>query len=213
MTKVKNNKKWTVEMIELGLEEYKKQHGRYPSTLDFDKVSYLPTSRMIQRNFGGIVALKKKLKPDAIHDYTKGAYRSKVASDIFRSAQKSEEQFYRYLTSLVEEVRVHEHKVLRPGVICCDFFIYTSAKDGFVIDIFYAQDMQSLTRIVHQKGKRYSGLPYKVYFVIVGNESITQNQIDYAMTRRKILLNKNIEVKSEKIFKEFLVRTLNRKTY
>lgn len=156
--------KWSLEQIKDGLERYKNDHGRYPSTLDFDKVDYLPTSRYIQRNHGGVVNLRKLLELDCEHDYTKGNLRSSVAKESYKRAGVYEEEFYKYLVSTIDEVRVHEHKIMRPGNICCDFFIYNAkGDDGVVIDLFYAQDMYSLARIVNIKLKRYKNLEKEVF--------------------------------------------------
>ncbi len=195
--------KWNLESIKIGLERFKNEFGRYPSTLDFDKVDYLPSSRMIQRNFGGIVNLKRELKLDGVLDYTKGEYRSGVASKLYKDAVKYEEDFYNYLISVVEEIRVHEHKILRPGHICCDFFVYTKASGGIAIDIFYAQDLQSFARVIGNKFRRYCQLPHDIYFVLVGNHSIGQEDIDSLMKNRKIKITPNIKIKNELEFKKY----------
>lgn len=184
------------------MEEYKQKFFKYPSTLDFDKVDFLPTSRYIQRNFGGIVKLRGLLKLDAISDYTKGEYRSCIAKAGYHRAVKYEEVFYNYLISKIPEVQVHEHKIIRPGNICCDFFIYTNSQQGIAIDLFYAQDIFSLARVINIKLKRYSNLKISVYFILIENLILSQDQIDLLMQNRKLLLPKNIKVITEKLFKQ-----------
>lgn len=169
---------WSLEKLRIGLEKYKEIYHKYPSTLDFDKVDFLPSSRLIQRNYGGIVRLKEELELDCVTDYTRGEYRSKVARKTWNDAIDYECDFYNFLIAKIPEIQVHEHKILRPGHICCDFFIYTSNNGGFAIDIFYAQDLFSLSRVLNIKHKRYCELKILVYFVLVGNESIKQDEID-----------------------------------
>lgn len=196
--------KWTLEDIRIGIEHYKSIFGNYPSTLDFDKVDYLPSSRLIQRNFGGIIKLRELLGLNTAADYTKGEYRSVIASKTYKNSIKYEEEFYNYLISKIPEISVHEHKILRPGNICCDFFIYTDQKNGIVIDIFYAQDIFSLARIIIIKTKRYIGLKYPIYFVLVGNRAIPQHQIDMLVKNKKILLPYNINIITEDEFKVYI---------
>ncbi len=201
--------KWSLEQIKDGLEKYKGIYGRYPSTLDFDKVDYLPTSRYIQRNLGGVVRLRKLLKLDCEADYTKGSLRSSVAKESYKRAGIYEEYFYKYLISKVDEIRVHEHKIMRPGNICCDFFIYNIKGDsGIVVDLFYAQDMYSLARIVNIKLKRYKYLQKEVFFVNIGNFKIEQPEIDKLILNKKISLPKNIKVLNESSFKTFFEKSI-----
>jgi len=193
--------KWPIEAIRTGMEKYKEIYSHYPHTLDFDKVDFLPSSKLIQRNFGGIVKLKELLGLDCDKDGTKGEYRSNIARRTWNDAVGYEQQFYEFLISKKPEISVHEHKILRPGNICCDFFVYTSDREGFAIDIFYAQDLFSLSRIVYLKNKRYNKLNFPVYFVLVGNDLIKQNDIDMLINNRKNPIGSNIKVLTECSFK------------
>lgn len=200
---------WNLENIKESVEKYKAMYQKYPSTLDFDKVDFLPSSRLIQRNYGGIVKLKQLLHLDDIHDFTKGEYRSKVASTMYKNAVDLEESFYNYLTSRMPEINIHEHKILRPGHICCDFFVYTSANSGFAIDIFYAGDLFNLSRIITNKAKRYSTLgTLPVFFVLVGNVEINQDHVDIMVNNKKDKLLPNIKVCTEEFFKDYVLEGL-----
>lgn len=196
----KKSKTWTLEQIRDVFKEFKELYGKYPSTLDFDKSDFLPTSRSIQRNFGGVIKLRQALKIDGMQDYTKDEYRSNIAKKTLEQSKKYEDNFY-YLISMIPEIRVHEHKILRPGRICCDFYIYTSEKQGIAVDLFYAQDAYSLSRIIVYKAKRYSSLSLQVYFVLVKNTDINQEKINVIVSNKKNLLPKNIQVLTEDSFK------------
>ncbi|OHA45886.1 MAG: hypothetical protein A3A80_04405 [Candidatus Terrybacteria bacterium RIFCSPLOWO2_01_FULL_44_24] len=47
-------KYWDLEKIKQGFDLFYKENGRYPTTFDVDDYKYLPSSRQIQRNFGGL---------------------------------------------------------------------------------------------------------------------------------------------------------------
>lgn len=193
---------WSLEEIQKGLEYFKTLNGRYPTSREIDKFDYLPSARSIQRSHKGLVSMRTSLGFDeAITNYTKGAIRSDKAKETYVNAVDYESKFYEYLISKIPEVRVHEHKILRPGHVCCDFFIYTSNKRGYAVDIFYAQDSFTLQSIIRIKSKRYQNLKFKVYFILVGNDSITQQEIDNLMENKKIPLEDNIKVLIESEFK------------
>lgn len=195
--------KWTIEQVKAGLEYFKDLNGRYPSANEIDNFEYLPSSRSIQRSLGGLEKVRNVLGFDlSLTNLTKGTIRSEKAKTTYFNAVNYEEIFYNYLIKNVPEVNVHEHKILRPGHICCDFFIYTSNNDGFAIDIFYAQDIFTLARTVNIKFKRYKDLKYQVYFVLVGNNNISQHQLDAVITNKKLAWPKNIKLLAEKTFKE-----------
>lgn len=141
-------------------------------------------------------------------DHTKGPLRSVKAKLMYANAVDYETEFYKYLITKLPEVRVHEHKILRPGHVCCDFFIYTSNNNGYAIDIFYAQDLFTLQRIIRIKYLRYSEIKFKVYFVVVGNNSIKQGEIDLLLKNRKIKLPDHIVVTTESDFKNMNIIAL-----
>lgn len=192
---------WTKEEILAGLQHFNKLYNRYPTALEIDAFEYLPSSRSIQRSFGGLVVLRKELIPESQANYTQGKYRTAIAKRTWDRAAKYEEEFYNFLTSQFKSIAIHEHKIMRPGNICSDFFVYLDEREGVIIDLFYAQDMFSLIGVINIKLKRYAPLPYKTYFVLVGNDRITSENISRKIKNRKIPLRSNIFIDTEKNFK------------
>jgi hypothetical protein len=204
-TKIGKQPMWTLEELGIGLEHYKELYGKYPSAEEIDKFEFLPSSKSIQRSHGGLVAVRTKLGfEDSLIDHTKGPVRSEKAKTMYKNGTDYEFTFYKFLVNLIPEVRVHEHKILRPGGVCCDFFIYTSQSSGFAIDIFYAQDISSLQKQVRIKTLRYKNVSYETYYVLVGNESITQEEINSMLNNRKSFLPQHITVLTEVKFKMIL---------
>jgi hypothetical protein len=194
---------WTFEQIKAGLESFKLLHSRYPTAQEIDSYQYLPSSRSIQRSLGGLESVRTKLGFDLDQlNFTKGTARSTKAKKIYANSVEYEETFYNYLIKIIPEVKVHEHKILRPGHVCCDFFIYTSDKNGFAIDVFYAKDLFTAKRVINIKLKRYVNLNCDVYFVIVGNSNIRQSELDSVASSKKIKLPKNIKITTEEYFKK-----------
>ncbi len=200
---------WKIENLKDGLNYFFEIHGRYPTVKEVGIFDYLPTSRTIQRSFGGMVSLRKTLGLSGPSDFTTGDSRSNVARDGDLRAQKYEKEFYDYLVSKIPEMRIHEHKIIRPGDTAADFFIYTSDRDGIVVDLFYAVDMHSLGGVVNIKSKKYDEVKYLVYFVLVGNKNLKQEDIDVKIKNRRNQLSKHIVVLTEDNFKEHLIKILD----
>ena len=167
---------WTLEELKHGFLEFYKIHGRYPTSNEVDNFDLLPTSRSIQRSFGGLVEVRKKLGLDEhLLNLTKGGVRSTKAKELWENARNYEEEFYHFLISKIPEMRVHEHKIILPGRIASDFFIYyartisaESGKTGVVIDLFWAQDLHSVKGVVSTKIKLYAPLKdYKIYYILI----------------------------------------------
>jgi hypothetical protein len=197
-----NDDRWNLQNLKDGFEYFFELYNRYPTVKEIDTFEYLPTSRTIQRSFGGLMSLRKELGLDSPTNFSSGVTRSNKAREVDKRAKKYEEDFYYYLISKIEEVRVHEHKIIRPGDTASDFFIYIDGKNGIVIDLFYAADMHSLGGVVNIKIKKYKDVKHPVYFILVGNENITQSMISSKIENRKSMLPNHIRVISEREFKE-----------
>ena len=191
---------WSLENLKDGLQYFFDKNNRYPSVKEVDTFEYLPTGRTIQRTFGGIVELRRVLGLNTSLNFSSGEMRSNTARVADTRARQYEERFYFELISKIPEVRVHEHKIIRPGDTAADFFVYTSDNDGIVIDLFYAVDMHSLAGVVNIKMKKYLNVKQNVYFVLVGNDDISQRQIDEKIYNRKNKLPEHIKVLTEKNF-------------
>ncbi len=200
---------WSVENLKAGFMYYFELHGRYPVASEIDKFEYLPSSRSIQRSFGGLVRVRELLGLSGPSQFNKGEARSRVAGEADARARIYEEEFYTFLVSKVSEMRVHEHKVMRPSGTSCDFFVYLTDNSGIIIDLFYAKDIQILSKIVNIKYKKYEDLPFSTYFILIGNDDISQDQIDKIIRNRKTLLPKHIYVMKERTFKDKFDRILN----
>lgn len=197
-----SGQKWTLDNLRDGLLYFFEMQGRYPTSQDVDSFDYLPSVRAIQRTYGGIKKLRETVGVGDVLDYTCGATRAFKAREADDRARLYEEEFHKFLTSKIPEIRVHEHKILRPGSAACDFFIYTDEKLGTAIDLFYAQDIFSAQKQINYKAKRYASVTCPCYFIVVGNEAITQKDIDRIIENKKLTIVGDRKVCTEKYFKE-----------
>lgn len=201
----RNNRidKWTLDNIQAGFEKFFDNFGHYPSATEIDAYEYLPTARSMQRSFGGLQSVRQKLvlRHDA-PNHNSGATRSLIASKTMISSHNYESDFYDLLTTKIPELYVHEHKVLRKEghKTDTDFFIYyPNSNNGFVVDIFYAQDVRSLMKQVRIKVPKYMPFPYETYFVCV-NDDIDQFYINIKLQNVKTPIPTGITVCSKSNF-------------
>lgn len=199
---------WTKEELKAGFAHFKELYKRYPTAHEIDAFPYLPSARSIQRTFGGLVNLRKELFPEEISDYTRGTHRSKMAKRTYQNGRDLELRFYEYLTNIFEEISVHEHKVIRPGDVNCDFYIYLNSNEGIIIDIFYADSILNLINVVNLKLKRYALVIPETYLVVVGNAAITQQLINTKAQNRKIPLPPHVTVVSTEYFDKGIIPSL-----
>jgi hypothetical protein len=188
---------WNILNLQAGFERFFDENGHYPSVTEIDKFEYLPTPRNIQRSFGGLMKLRSELNlRQQAPNHNSGNIRSLMAARTSKDANSFEEYYYKYLTGLIPELYVHEHKIIRykDKKTDCDYFIYfPNSSDGIVIDIFYAQDIGSAMKQVNLKAPKYEPMPFDCYFVCM-NKDIGQGAIDWKILNKKNGLKENLHV-------------------
>lgn len=176
--------KWNLNNIKYGLEDFYKLNKRYPSALEIDKYPLLPSSRQVQRKFGGLKELRKLLGlPNEDLDYTRGPARSGVAKAIGERGKDFEKEIYTILTKRFGEVFVHQQKPFNDYKSRVDFFVY--AKNyKFGVDVFYPKDLHSFVCCVNIKEKTYMNPGFDMIFISI-NPDIDQSLINKFISRRK----------------------------
>ncbi|MEI7621309.1 MAG: hypothetical protein WCJ51_02120, partial [Candidatus Moraniibacteriota bacterium] len=84
-----SKQRWTLEKISEGFEKFYKLNNRYPVAYDVDDCDFLPSSRQIQRAFGGLINLRKKLGLE-VANYSNGKERSDLVSTFNIRGRKYE---------------------------------------------------------------------------------------------------------------------------
>lgn len=182
------------EEIKEKIKYFEIQNGRLPSSTDFDLCEYLPSSKTMQRKYGG-------LKSFGI-DFRSGNERSEKAKKSMDISNILEDNLFLFLIEKFGRKNVHRESPYGDrGRIRSDFTIFYDIKNEskFVIDIFYPNDASSLTGIINIKLKKFnfSELFHTVYFVNM-NKNIN------VLPTKKNPLPKNVEVISEKQLKEYI---------
>jgi hypothetical protein len=203
---------WTEEEIVAGMRNFKNRHGHFPTATEVDNYDklILPAARTLQRRFGGIVGIKKKMGlTEEESDLRTGAHSSKRASKILARAHENENQVYMYLCELFGKPFVHrEYFFTDDHRTRADFFVH-DAHGGFCIDVFYPENIKNLNGCLNLKLDKYelakAYLVYPVLFVQM-NEKITDDEIKEMMGKKKRKLLTNFSVISLKSMKSFCAK-------
>jgi len=94
---------WTSNKIKDGFERFIKENGRLPLAPEIDLLDYLPSSRQIQKKFGGLEKLRHQLGYKDTH-FGKGAYRSAIATRVNHRGRNEELSLEKVLREIFGEV-------------------------------------------------------------------------------------------------------------
>ncbi len=108
-TKTGPSIKWTESIIRAGVERFIIEEGRPPTAVDFDGTPYLPSSRQVQRAFGGLAALRQQLGYVDL-DFTKGQLRGEIAVRAGKRGMAAENVLEPILVAKFGEAYVHTQK-------------------------------------------------------------------------------------------------------
>ena len=202
---------WTIDKIKDGFERFYQTHNCYPTAYDVDDFEFLPSSRQIQRSFGGLVNLRKILRL-RIRDYGKGKNRSKIAANSNITSKQCETIIFKLLKEQFSDEFIH---IERPVIIDgkgkdrYDFFVYAKPSN-FAIDVFSTEgDSRSLIKIMNIKENKYRKISnaseIKLYFIYFG-EKIEKNKVYSWLNNKREKFPSNWKILS---FEEFKVELDN----
>lgn len=195
--------KWTTKAIREGLDRFNRENSHYPTALEIDKTTYLPSSRQIQRRFGGLINFRK-LAGHNVTDFSSGSGRSDIAIQAGRRGLAGEKEVEKGLVEYFGEEFVHVEKRWGPLKRRLDFFVY-SPKEIFGVDVISTSSLHSLIVNLNIKIPRYTDFPHELYFVVVGS-NLPQEKLDKLVkNKKKLLLATNVHLLSLKVFLQTIV--------
>ena len=200
---------WTLQKIKDGMVRFHTTYGRYPTAHEVDDYQYLPSSRQIQRAYGGLVALRAQLKLPGQINFTTGAHSTTRARTIGTRANRVEKEIYLLLIKRFGHRYVHrEFMFTDDRRTRTDFYVYC-AHGNFSIDVFYPKDTRTLVGCLNSKLRTYHPtimLQYPVIFLMM-NPDITEEDITQMLARKKNrLLHPYQKVMTRAQFDQFLMK-------
>jgi len=185
------NRGWTIDKIKEGFERFRVEHGRLPMAPEIDKLDYLPSSRQIQRKFGGLEKLRALLGYEDTH-FGKGIFRSEIATRINVRGRDAELALEKILREKFGEVFVHTERIFDDSKIRVDFYVY-SPDGNFGVDVFYTETMRDLQKNINLKIDKYQKFPHQL-FLVVGNDQFRQEDLDKYMVSKIKALPQNTTI-------------------
>jgi len=174
-----NEKIWTTERLKVAFDRYISENGRLPTAPEVDRTDYLPSSRQIQRRFGGLKALRELLGYEDT-DFGSGKSRSGIATKGNLRAKEAERELELELAQLFGEPFVHSEKYYGPGRNRADFIVYTR-DSHFGIDVFTTETRHDLQKNVAIKVDKYLDFPKSVrLFFVVVSQSLSEEEVALA---------------------------------
>jgi hypothetical protein len=193
---------WTLENIADGFKKFFADEGRYPTADEVDAFDFLPTSRQIQRAFGGLRELRAKLNLHIL-DYGCGESRSKIAHEVNFRSNLGEREIERSLIEKFGEYFVHVEKLIKKGKSRADFVVY--AKNyTFAVDVFHPRSLLNLKKIVNIKQDKYESISWDVYLVNLNPDNITDDSLAQAVQNKDKKLSSRIILINRKKFIQFI---------
>lgn len=176
---------WTTNKIKEGFERFMEENGRLPSAVEIDVIEYLPSSRLIQRKFGGLEQLRGQFGYCDTH-FGKGKFRSSIAFRVGSRGRAEELSLEKVLRQHFGEVFVHTEKMFDTSKNRVDFFVYSPA-GNFGVDVFYTESMHCLQSNINIKMKKYHAFTLEL-LLVVANSKFKQSDLDsYAAAKIKPL--------------------------
>jgi hypothetical protein len=188
-----SKQRWTLEKISEGFEKFYKLNNRYPVAYDVDDCDFLPSSRQIQRAFGGLINLRKKLGLE-VANYSNGKERSDLVSTFNIRGRKYENIVFNILKEYFDEKFIHVEKPTYKDDIeneynskdRYDFYVYAKP-NNFAIDVFGTDAARGVVNIMNIKESKYRKINHsgeKLYFIYFG-ENIDKDKVRSWILNRK----------------------------
>ena len=137
---------WTLEKIKDCFDKFLKENGRIPTAPEIDKIDCSPSSRTIQRSFGGLEKLRKEFGYSDLH-FNKGHRRSTAVKEFNKRGRNIEIELEKELKNIFHEVFVHTEKIFDDSKVRVDFYVYNKT-NNFGVDVFYTDTMVNLLKIL-----------------------------------------------------------------
>ncbi|MEO5499019.1 MAG: hypothetical protein ABIR46_00800, partial [Candidatus Saccharimonadales bacterium] len=169
--------RWNLEVIKQGIDAYREEFGYFPTAFDFDKCSYLPSARQVQRSFGGLESLRTQLGYKELN-YTKGALRRSRSIAGFTNGTLAEDELEKLLIEFFGEPYVHTQKrYYKDHKNRYDFFIYY--QEGYLgVDIFTTSRIEYIGPNLRHKITKYRNVPQSTPIIfVVASENLSSKDI------------------------------------
>lgn len=183
---------WDKEKIKQGFIRFLEENKRLPTAIEIDKAEYLPSSRQIQRRWGGLEKIRIDLGHEETH-FGKGRHRSRIAHESNAKGRNGENTLQKMLCNHFGEMFVHIERPLdNKRKLRADFYVF-NPQENFCCDVFSTDTVHNISTHLSIKCRKYVNYEETLYFVL-DSVKFTQEELDNIIQRKRIPLPKNIRV-------------------
>jgi len=185
---------WTLDNVLEGFKHFYNLNHRWPIGLDLRTCQYLPNAKTLERNFGGIIAVRQQLGISEPH-FNAGSRRSDKAVNLASRGFVLEEEIYTILVKKFHEPYVHNQGRMSLGegkTGRADFIVYHQ-HGKFFVDVFFPDTEYSrLVNNMVAKIRTYRHVDKDV-FLVIGNPDIREKSIARYLSSVKIKVNTHLK--------------------
>jgi len=187
--------RWTLTTIKAGIERFVTENDHFPTAWDFDRSSYLPSARQVQRAHGGLEQLRRDLNIEETN-YTKGLLRTARSAEGYKRGTRAEDDLEILLIKKFGEPFVHTQKrYYKDHRHRYDFFIYY--QNGYLgVDIFTTARAEYIGPNIRHKIPKYRNVPSNVpiWFVVVAPDLSDDEVLKGVLSARELTAMPNVHV-------------------
>jgi hypothetical protein len=175
---------WTIENLKTGFERFISENGRPPTAYDIDDCDYLPSSRHMQRKYGGLGKLRELLGYGNIV-FNAGDSRRETLKITGIRGTNAEDKVEEILIEKFGRVYVHSEQRYGGSRKRVDFVVYAKGIT-FAIDVFATEDIRMLGKNIDVKLPKYKSFPSTspLIFLLI-SDVITQDDINKVVDSRQ----------------------------
>jgi len=179
------------------IKDFKDRTGDWPRSQDMPAVS-----KMLQRDFGGVVAFRTRHNLGA-PDYTKGEARSEIVNRLGNEDRLKENLLFDFLVEKFGRVNIHrEFFTSSDHRYRANFAIFLPNGKMVITDCFFPKDICSLKGCLNSKARKYKDRTTHPVFFVNMNDKIKSKDLAEVVLKKKTPLQPNQTAISFEDFKK-----------
>ncbi len=195
---------WSSQRIHEALVRFTQLHGRYPTAHEIDDHPDFPSSKHIQRRFGGLIRIRQALGVFPEPNLTKA---SKTGSQIDATIERTQVGKARIVNALATRIAkgtAHMDVTLTDDQRTRVDFRVGHRTGVTLVTVVAPKDRRTLLGCLKSKEMTYSQIGLAQYAVIIVVLGISSGELDIVRSRRKRPTPKHIRIMSEEGFEQWL---------
>jgi hypothetical protein len=195
---------WTKERVLQALRIYVDTHGRYPSAHEIDDHPHFPSSKHIQRQFGGLVALRKELGILPHNDLTKSTPNQERLGATKHRYDEAHGRLGAILATALAKGTAEADTTLTDDHRTKMEFRVMHATGVTLVTMVAPKDSRTLIGCLRSKERTCTQIGLSGNHIIIVAANTSREELSTIMKRRTRKLAKHIRIMSEEEIAEWI---------